>query len=469
MAPAGFHPNDPQEVFQLGVGPEEGPRGVQGGAGRWQGQEQSFADRFWECIPLGATKLTKKFLSTVLMACVASTVLVFGGTDPVFFSVVQAAVFLLFAWILWAGRAELSDFPWKGPLLLVGYIVVQYLSLNPDAYIIREQLVRLMTYLCVFYFGIWASHRIESQRRVVLGLIGLGLVETLYGLIQYLAGWHQILGYQKIFYTDRASGTYINPNHFAGFLEMVLPLALGYSIYRLTARIRQPTNAENISPAFLSFFASLVIFLGILFSRSRMGIFSAVLSLIGMGLLWLGTSRRRGVVLVGTVSFFLIAILLGLWVGIQPVVERYERTEQDVLARLAIWKDSVALIQAHPLFGTGLGTFSTVYTHAQSHLLTHYIDHAHNDYLESTVELGVLGAGLLFGLLGTVVFKGVKAFFQTESRWERCLLWGGCGSIIALLLHSLADFNFHIPANALVFALILGLLYGSALRIASVR
>jgi O-antigen ligase len=321
-----------------------------------------------------------------------------------------------------------------------------------------------LTYLGVFYLAVLANGSRDIQRRLLVGLIGLGLVQALYGLVQYLTGWHQVYRYKNIFYPNRASGTFVNPNHFAGFLELVLPLALGYAVYRL---FRRGPHGERGAIPLLVIFIALLLFLGILFSRSRMGIFSAVAAVTAMMLLWASRSWKGKRVVAATIIFLFVASLLGVWVGIQPVVERYEQAEADVLIRLAIWKDTLRLIQAQPLFGTGLGSFATVYTHAQSGLFTRVVDHAHNDYLETTVELGLLGAGLLFGLIGFVLVRAAQAFSQTDSNWDRSLLWGGCGSVLALLFHSLTDFNLQIPANAMMLAVVLGLVYSTSTNVRS--
>ena len=159
-------------------------------------------------------------------------------------------------------------------------------------------------------------------------------------------------------------------------------------------------------------------------------------------------------------AFLVGAGALALWVGVEPVVERYQSAESAYLLRSAIWADTASLIREHPLLGTGLGTFGIVYPQVQTTALNFQVDHAHNDYLEVATELGLPGALLLFGLIWTVLWRAITVFYNSPRQRERFLLLGCCGSILAILFHSFTDFNLQVPANAMVFAVILGLTYG---------
>ena len=304
----------------------------------------------------------------------------------------------------------------------------------------------------------------KLRHQLVLALLALGLAESLYGLTQYLAGWPYVLNLRNPFYADRATGTFINPNHFSGLLEMVLPLGLGLVLYQLerlknTSRGWREEPGEQTLRLGFFFFLSLLVFLGIVFSRSRLGMFSALAAVLAMFLLWATASWRRSRTIPVLLAFVLGAGALGLWLGLEAVVERFETLEASYLAREEIWKDTISPIQAHPFFGTGLGTFALRYTEHQTTALTRLVDQAHNDYLQFAAELGLVGAVLLFGLILALLRRQIVAFYRAERGRDRFVLLGCCGSILALLFHSFADFNLQIPANALIFVTILGLGY----------
>jgi len=406
-------------------------------------------------------------LAAGLALCLAVAALLFGGTEPFSWAAVQLAVFSLFGYLLWSSRGQArAAWLWKGPALLLGYALVETAVVRPPGYHIRAHLTRLMAYLSVFLVSAALSRSARCAKRLVVGLLALAVFESLYGLVQYLTGWQQIFTYRKTFYIAQATGTYINPNHFAGLLEMVLPFTLAWGLCGLerlggkAGAAGQPprrSRGETLAAPVFFFFSTLLLFVGILFSRSRMGILTASATTVAMGLLWFLSSRRRPAIALGMATLLAATCLFGAWIGLGPVVERYEAMRADLPGRLSVWKDSLALLESSPVWGSGLGTFADAYTRVQTTLLTSTVDHAHSDYMEVAAELGIPGAVLLFGMILSVLVRGVSGCVRAPRPEMQFLLLGSCGSILALLLHSLADFNLQMPANALVFAAILGL------------
>src|SRR5919108_1107172 len=184
----------------------------------------------------------------------------------------------------------------------------------------------------------------------------------------------------KKFYLEDATGTYINRNHFAGLLEMILPFAVVFALQRIW-RLRQKFEEEHAPPRkllsstefpFLVFwmFISAAVFAAIVCSHSRMGILSTLASLIVV-LALAGTSvlSKKARVAVGVV-FLLSLVGLAVWVGSDPVITRFE-TLNDQYAhpgqdRLSIWRDTLQLIRRHPVLGSGFGSFATVYPSVQT-------------------------------------------------------------------------------------------------------
>jgi O-antigen ligase len=126
------------------------------------------------------------------------------------------------------------------------------------------------------------------------------------------------------------------------------------------------------------------------------------------------------------------------------------------------------LIGGHPWLGTGLGTFSVAYPSVQTAFAGKFVSHAHNDYLEFAAELGIPAALLLFGAVFYVLLQCTRSFYCSASRSEKTVALGCFGSLSAISLHSLTDFNLHIPANALVFFVVLGLAQANSSNLYSV-
>jgi O-antigen ligase len=130
--------------------------------------------------------------------------------------------------------------------------------------------------------------------------------------------------------------------------------------------------------------------------------------------------------------------------------------------RISIWKDTLHLVRDYPLTGAGLGTFGLAFRHYQTDLVNLYVDHAHNDYLEFAADTGLLGVALLFLPILYLFFKMIVSFLVDPRRYRPAVTLGCIGSTLGMLIHSATDFNLQIPANALIFAVVLGMGYKAA-------
>jgi O-antigen ligase len=330
---------------------------------------------------------------------------------------------------------------------------------------------KLLAYLAAFVLAAYSFEAGEGKNVLMPSLMILGALEAAYGMVQYLTGYQKIFGFTKQFYTDDATGTYINHNHFAGFLELVIPFAVMMIFYNLQSRSAKGLREGPPSPGgrhpsplpppiLLYVFLLILLLLAVVFSRSRMGILSVLTSLILMAFLgWLGGGRRIWMVI--TLLVIACAMIYAVWIGLDPVISRFEALApsslEDPAGRVAVWKQASGIIRDYPAAGTGLGTFVVAFRRYQSTALDMLIDHAHNDYLEMATDTGILGAALLFiPILGLLV-KMIRAYVKAHNRYRRSVLLACIGGSAALLIHSVADFNLQIPANALLFAVVLGI------------
>ncbi|MGH7806810.1 MAG: O-antigen ligase family protein, partial [Thermodesulfobacteriota bacterium] len=323
-----------------------------------------------------------------------------------------------------------------------------------------------LLFLSYVAFGFVIARMLTSERRVkilLVPILAVSLFETTYGTYQYL------LNIQNSAYPDviSATGTFVNRNHFAGFLEMSIPLALGYALSlsnwddgKQNSLLKKLVSSDNLYKQILLIFLAGIMLLALILSKSRMGIFSSFLSLIFFYISYV--SFRRNKTQKGWLLLFVIAIaiLYGLWIGLYSVFERFLRIEAEAQGRLLVWKDMLTMIRDFPLFGTGFGTFSHVYPLYKQFMEKALVfSYAHNDYLQLLAETGVLGfltliTALILFLLSSL--KSLNRFSQEEDYFSFFLVLGGLTGIVSLLIHSLADFNLHIPSNALYFALLIG-------------
>lgn len=255
------------------------------------------------------------------------------------------------------------------------------------------------------------------------------------------------------------SGSYPNRNHFAGLLEMTLPLAIGYSVSVLYRSGRRGVLAmTDVAKAVVPLSIALLLFAAILVSSSKGGTVASLLSLFFMSALWLGRglpNTRRWPFLA-----LLTVLLLIVFVFLTPssLVERFGEAaaSQDSEGRVPIWRDTLHLIAAYPIFGVGFGAFFPAFLRYQFAGAGLAWTNTHNDYLQLLSELGVVGfiapALLLMSLFG----RTIDAASEREAGETRFIGLACSGALLALLIHSLTDFNTYVTANGLVLAWIAG-------------
>ena len=448
------------------------------------------------------TSIRCRVVEAGLLVAVVVAVLVFGGTAPQFFAITQTIVLLLGISQLVAPRSSPTisvRFPIIVPSVLIGLVLLQivplpaslaaalgmraagppghaFFTISAAPYQTVSHLLSLVTYLTAFYLVLVLGEEQKARRRLVFGLLAIGMFEAFYGLIQYLTGWQQIFAYVKKFYLQEATGTYVNRNHYAGLLEMILPFAVVMALQKVwTLRQKVPDEPGRTKKIFSStefpflalwIFVAAVLFAALVFSRSRMGIISALVSLIAI-LARAGTSSLPTRTRIATGVLFLLGIVgLSVWIGSDPVITRFETLDDQYSHagqdRLSIWRDTLHLIRRDPLLGNGFGTFAVVYPSVQTAFLNHLVEYAHCDYLQIAAELGVPGGILMFGAIFWILGQTVRHCSRAGREHDKTISLACLGSITAILLHSLADFNLYIPANTLVFAIVLALAWSNA-------
>lgn len=443
-----------------------------------------------------------KAIEVTLIIGVVVAVGAFGGTEPLSLALVEVLFFAVAAWVLFRLRATTAPVPigyFAVPAALTALVLLQVCPL-PSSFISRfvghgvsgdarfsalsiapfnsrSEFLVFLACFAAFFFSYISNQDRDRKQRLIYTLVTLGAVEAFYGLAQYLMNVQSIFWYTKHYDLEEATGTFINRNHFAGFLEMLLPFAVCLAMYegeKLVGRRKHRHHSHATSRAarhaqklagddkayamILWLVVAVVLMAAILFSRSRMGILAASFSLIVVfGLKML---RRKAMPAVLGGAFVTLSLCLAAWIGVRPAFSRFESIGQEFSgdeSRLSMWPGTLKLIAEHPLIGSGLGTFPIEYTQVQTTFLDKFVNHAHNDYLEIASDLGIPAALLLFGSIVWILRGAVRNFLSGEGKYGPAISLACAGSIVAILLHSFTDFNLHIPGNAILFAVILGL------------
>ncbi|NWG04655.1 MAG: O-antigen ligase family protein [Syntrophaceae bacterium] len=299
----------------------------------------------------------------------------------------------------------------------------------------------------------------KTRRQLIMTIMMMGVVETLYGIYEFFSGHRHVLYLDFSDSLSSVTGTFINRNQLAGYLSMVIPLSIGFLFSReVWQRGRslgwrhQLTSLDG--KTFLIGFSVIVMILGLLFSASRMGIVSLLLSFSLFSLLF--RSHEKGQTFSKTSILILgLAILWAAWIGLDAVVSRFFTTTEDLKTRWNIWVDTFQILKDFPLLGSGLGTFLQIFPMYRSFHTRGLVTHAENDFLQLASEVGILGIGLLIVL---ILYFFVRAVTRIRSlsykEPERYLGMGGVVGILALMFHSLVERNIQMPANAFLYVIL---------------
>lgn len=348
-------------------------------------------------------------------------------------------------------------------LLLIGFMQ----RLNPQsimgptswtpftvsAYATDRALVLWVTYAAV----LWCSSLIFSGpptvRRLMLAVFGVGCVVAVVGLIQMTQHRLVIYGFRPVT-AGEPFGPYYNRDHAASMLLMALFCGVGLFWDRIISYrgSRVQENIFNFAAAqVMVLFGVGLLLLGVFNTLSR-GALVALLIVSVVLATFVGWSNRRRFVWLGVGIAALVAAI-----AVSPVADRLSiaHLSRSAAFRLSIYGAGVEMARDFPLFGIGIGALQQAYAPYQSTAIPGTLEHVHSDWLELLIQTGVIGLGCyLFGLL-IFIRSCLKATFIPENRGSLGLACGAASAVLAFMLHSLVEFSFQIPANALIFFVIL--------------
>ncbi len=322
------------------------------------------------------------------------------------------------------------------------------------------------------WYAVLRDH-LGSRRHLALtaGLIfAVAAAEALYGMLQALV---PSLGVLWVDYIPgglgNARGTWINRNHFAGFLEMATPLGLGLVLSQVTwggrTVLKTFFTAERPQRQFLLTMGLAVMVLALLFSKSRAGITGGFLGFAVFVLL-----ARRGTGRLPLSAWLVIGGLAALVafyagrIGTAPIVERFLQLDslESGNGRLDFWRDSLQIVADHPA-GIGLAAFERVFAvyNVSSMIDQRAVDHLHNDVLQLLVEGGGVGFAALVAGFAAFMARRLRRLRRMRLHTDPLryfLAAGAFSGLTAITFHSFFDFNLQIPANMIYFVALLAIL-----------
>jgi len=393
-----------------------------------------------------------KFLRVGIWALVVFGVAAHGGVEDWARAVFETGAGLLFlAWALWIyfrKEEQIVFSPLLPPLASFTLMVCGqwFFRGTTSPYSTRMELLLVLSDLIVLFVAVQAFRTLEDWRGFVWFGMFFGFLVSLFAILQYFTSNGKLYWFREISSGVPPFGPYVNRNHFAGFVELILPLALVPLVLGRVRRERRPV---------VGLFAVLPI--GALFlSASRGGIVSLAVELGALSLVMI-LRRTMGKQLLAGVSVLLVASLLVSWLGVGQILRRLSSVQLlEVTAgkRASMRKDTWRIFLDHPFVGTGLGTLQLVYPRYETLYDGKIVNHTHNDYLEALAETGVLGGLCCAWFLGVLFSESLKRLRQLNNSFIGTLQLSGLVASTGFLVHSFVDFNLHIPVNALLFFLL---------------
>jgi O-antigen ligase len=353
------------------------------------------------------------------------------------------AAIILLIWMAWQLAAREVRIRWNplfAPMLALGGLILLQIGSHRTAYL-HDSLAELWLTIAYGILAFVAAQLFGSSSDWVLHfskIIALfGAVYAVFAILQGFTSEGRIYWRFK----PRAGGpygSYVNYNHYAGLIELLLPFALMLSF---SGAVRGPKR-------FLLGFAAMLMAASVFLCQSRSGMFAVLVELVFVAIIWMRrfSPRKSAAVFV---AFCLITALFLAWIAPHQVGSRL--TDLHDPARWLIHRDSLRMFAAHPFLGSGFGSFAAAFPHYRVFYDVFFVNHAHDDYLELLLETGLAGFGIGVWFIVMLYREGLRKLGPGMLSSATLMSTAALAGCTGMLAHSFTDFNLHIPANAALF------------------
>jgi O-antigen ligase len=373
----------------------------------------------------------------------------FGAVEPWSIFLMEAGSAALF--LLWIAQQVLEGeikVRWNPvflPMAAFGLLVVSQLVFRRSAYPHDTAALALLyfSYAMLCFLAGQALLKSSQVRTLALVFSFYGAILASFALIQGISSNGKLYWIRQPRMGGWIYGPYVNHNHYAGLMEMLIPIPLVLSLTKLAS---SKTRAAAAAVA--------AVMVGTIFlSGSRGGMLAIVAELVILAVLLIKQKQGLGTA-IGVGAFMVIVVGLLTWVG---GAELFRRTVGSTHAEITsdirhnINRDGLKMFLKKPVLGWGLGTFPVVYPQFRTFYTNFFVNEAHNDYLQLLVEMGVLGFGAMLWFVITLYRRAIKKISHWTSDISGAVTLACMLGLSGILVHSAVDFNLQIPANAALF------------------
>jgi O-antigen ligase len=373
----------------------------------------------------------------------------FGAVEPWSIFLLEAGSAALF--LLWIAQQVLEgeiNIRWNPlflPMAVFGLLIVSQLVFHRSAYPHDTASLALLyfSYGMLCFLAGQALLKGSQARSLAVVFSLYGAVLASFALIQGISSNGKLYWLRQPRMGGWIYGPYVNHNHYAGLMEMLIPIPLVLSLTKLAS---SKTRAATAAVA--------AVMVGTIFlSGSRGGMLAIVAELIILGVLLIKQKQGLGTA-IGVGVFLIIVVGLLAWLG---GAELFRRTLGSTHAEITsdirhnINRDGLKMFLQRPVLGWGLGAFPVVYPQFRTFYTNFFVNEAHNDYLQLLVEMGLLGFGTMLWFLITLYKQAIKKISHWTSDISGSVTLACVLGLSGILVHSAVDFNLQIPANAALF------------------
>lgn len=414
-------------------------------------------------------------IAMVVVAALLTSQVLIGGTRLLFafpaYALVAIAGVLGFLAIRWS-RSLPDRICLVSVLIFFGYILARA-SVSPVAYMARFDVYSVLAGLVIYLLTATVLTDSKARLLILVCLLVAALGHVIVGAIQFRNGdnWMPISFLQRFDYGSRASGFYICPNHLAGLLEIVGVFGLSITFWS-----RWPVWSK-----LLIGYVTAMCYIGVILTGSRGGYLSVLMSVLVFVALSLRMAAAAGSALQVRIGAGAVVMAIFAALAIFMVIhksdylsDRTKTVVDNTNIRLDFWRAALEQWKVSPLIGTGSRTYLFYGRKFRTEAVQMDPVYVHNDYLQLLAEYGVVGMLTFLPFLLLHVRRGLITARRIGPRRiavshrlgsnAMALNLGALGAVAAYGVHSVFDFNLHIPANVLLVAFVFGILANSGVE-----
>ena len=386
---------------------------------------------------------------------------------PIFTRLHPAIPILFLLAVAWAWLQAQAWVPpgWKHP---VWELAGETLGLLPGAVSLAPEdnqtaIMRLLSYGLVFFLAFQLARDRHLARKAFWWIFIAGVIYSVYGLLSYWGVLREFLWYRDDSFNLDVRATFVNRNHFANWIGIVIICAMtafydrmlrAPQTHMMTLQSRQKSLDRFMARAWAPLAGLILLVSALVASHSRGGFIATFCG--GAALLLLIDRKQRAVstraravavsaLLVSAVAFFITSEML---------IERFDNTALDAEGRQQIYLLTARGISDNPLYGFGYGAYEDGFRFYRDEYVARRVDRAHNTYLENAFELGIPAALCLFASMLGLALTCLAGLARRHRDWVYPA--AGVAATVMVAVHAAMDFGLQIPAIAMLYALVMG-------------